>query len=216
VIHGFAGVLSIMELDLSKYNAASLEIRTTLQVGKPELAALNQCYSERALKKPDDFIEFGTDKIINKQKHSARGVVNIIDSKKIEIYIYYTLGVLSKISGLSKLQPLSKMLSCLINANRNKPFTFKVIANFKYPMNKFKSRMALPIKLSDDDNFDEVKGVRLVKLADGKNLFSLIIDCDSKHYYHTAIFSYVGNISESLPKIIFDEAIGISKRGLNE
>ncbi len=204
-----------MELDLSKYNATSLEIKVNLQVGKSELSALNQCYPEHILKKVDDFIEFGSDKILKERNYSARGLVRKTASKKFEIYLYYVSVTLGKLSGLSKLQPLSKMLSCLANIKKN--LTFEVTAQFGYPVKKFKSRIALPIKLADDEIFDEVRGMRLVKLADGKNLFTLIVDRpDNKNIYHVVVFSYVGNISDTLPKTIFDEAISISKRGLYE
>lgn len=205
-----------MELNLSKYNATSLGIKVTLEVGKTVMDALKQCYPPQAPKKPDEFIEFGSDYKISKGKsHSARGFVQKMNDKEFQVYLYYAADKLGKLSGASKLQPLAKMLGCLMQIKDN--LTFEVDTNFHYSEKKFKSRVLLPIKLSDDDLFDEVRGLRLVKLAEGKKLFSLIIDCpNNEDYYHTVYFSYVGNISETLPKLVLEEAVNISKRGLHE
>ncbi len=201
-----------MEINLSKYNATSLEINGTLPISKPILSALKQCYPKQKIVKTNDFVEFGSDYVVKKEKCSARALVEKINAKECQVYFYYTDHILAKLSGDSKLLPVDDMLKCL-TALPNK-MTFEVTANFRYAGGKFKSRMLLPIKLAQDD-FDEVRGVRLVKLADGKNLYTLTIDRPSnKSIFHTVYFSYAGNVSEDLPQLILDEAVSISKRGL--
>jgi hypothetical protein len=203
-----------MELDLSKYSATSLDINAVSEINKTALSALKKCYPKQVIKKTNDFIEFGSDYKGSKEKKcSARGIVQKISAKELFIHLYFTDHILGKLSDESELLPLSEMLNCLMKIKTT--LTFDVTANFKYSGGKTKSRILLPIKLTADDNFDEVRGVRLVKLADGKNLYTLIIDRPSnKSIFHAAYFSYVGNISEALPQIILEEAVSISKRGI--
>ena len=207
-------VIIKMELNLSKYNATSLGIKVSLEADKTVMDALKQCYPKQALKKPDKFIEFGSDYKVTRKRHSARGLVQKTGGKEFQIYLYYAANKLSKLFGASELQPLDKMLSCLMQIKTK--LTFEVDADFKYSGKKFISRMKLPIKLSDEEHFDEVRGLRLVKLAEGKKLFSLIIDRpNNEEFYHTVYFSYVGNMTKTLPMLILEEAVNISKRGLH-
>jgi hypothetical protein len=203
-----------MELNLSKYCATSLNIKVSLESDETVVDALKQCYPKQAVKKPFKFIEFGSDYKVARKRHSARGLVEKTGDKKFQIYLYYASSQLNKLFEPSELQPLDKMLGCLLQIKTK--LTFEVDADFKYSGKKFISRMKLPIKLSDDDHFDEVRGLRLVKLAEGRKLFTIIIDRpNNEEFYHTVLFSYVGNMSETLPGLILEEAVNISKRGLH-
>lgn len=206
-----------MELNLSEYNAVSLEIVTKLEIPEKTFNSLKKCYLKQKNKHFNKPIAFGSNYNIKKVDYSVLGIINKIKGKnknyKLSIIYFKYSGKKSKADDF-ELQPLSEMLGCLCDIKNS--LTFDVEAIFKYNPKKFNNIFSFPFKLEDSGPFDEVRGLRMVKLAESKKLYTVIMDRpdSNKDFYHTVLFSYTGNITEKLPEKILNEAHNISKKGL--
>lgn len=201
-----------MELNLHKYHATDLAIETTLDISKREIIKLKQCYPDiEKFKKSLKGMEFGSDYKIGKKTHSSRCLIDKIGNNKYHLYFLYSAEKLRIISDYT-LKPLSQLLNCF--NTMNKEVTFQVGANFTFKEKIYRGTVSLPMKLSENSYFDEIRGIRFVKLTDNKKLFSLILDrSENKDYNMSISFTYAGTIHENLPLTILQKAVEISQEG---
>jgi hypothetical protein len=201
-----------MELNLHKYHTTDFVIETTLDISNQEIIKLRQCYPDiKKFKKSLKDMEFGSDYKIGKKIYSSRCLIDKIKSKKYHLFLFYSVEKLGILSDYA-LKPLSQLLSCF--NNMNKEVTFKVNANFIFKEKVYRGSISLPMKLPERSYFDEIRGMRFVKLTDNKKLFSFILDRpENKDYYMSIAFTYVGTINENLPSVILQKAVEISQEG---
>lgn len=87
------------------------------------------------------------------------------------------------------------------------------LVNFEYPNKEWRSVIPLPLRLIESEAlpFDELRGVRAVKLRDGEVAYSLILDqAKNGNHTHLASFAYESTVNISLPERILEEGVKIS------
>jgi hypothetical protein len=91
--------------------------------------------------------------------------------------------------------------------------TWRCRAEFEYAETEWQSVIPLPLRLVESAAlpFDELRGVRAVKLEGDKLVYSVILDRpDNKKCLHSVIFKYDASVEPSLAQGILSEAAKIS------
>ena len=211
-----------MELNLKTFNATEIIFEVTLPLSGTIVSKLQSCFIGKNTKtnqKDSPFI-FGRDYTIDKQNHYERAVVFKASKSgnKYAIIISYSLE--SPLYGLlfdkERYKPMEKLFDCLTEID--KEIIFDVKAFFSYSDSKYTTTIVnLPIKLENNDYFDEIRGVRFTKSQDDKIAYSVTVDRPgNKNIFTNLFFQYVGKMDKELPKNIIKYSNEISRRVVNE
>lgn len=208
-----------MKLDLRAFNAIEISFDVSLALSKKIVDKLHSCFPKKKHKK-DDILFFGEDYVLHKKKLYERGLVFKVDktADKYVIIISYSINQpLWDITYDKKdFQPLSVLLDCL--SEIEKKITLNVAAGFLYADSKYATaQLTLPIRLENNEYFDEIRGVRFTKTQDNKIVYSVIMDRpENKDISTNIIFQYTGTFSKNLPENITKYATDISRKVINE
>ena len=91
--------------------------------------------------------------------------------------------------------------------------TFDCSVALLYPEKGWTSRVSLPVRLFEhlELPFDEYRGVRAVKVEDGRTAYSIIIDRpENKDLSHVVLFSHSATIDDQLGDVILGQGAQIS------
>lgn len=213
---------NIMKLDLAKMNATHLQFDVELLLPDGIVEKLIGCFPEEKKKTPNKErkstpLFFGEDYKASGKKHYARGVVIKEHGKnKCSIVVgYSTLAPLFGFQYAESFRPISELLACLTNFDKD--ITFNVNAFFEYSPKKYKfSFLDLPISVESKD-FDEIRGIRFSKTQKGKVIYSVVMDSPmNKEIFNGVTFQYKGIFSNDLPEKVLKYADQISRRLIAE
>jgi hypothetical protein len=91
--------------------------------------------------------------------------------------------------------------------------TFDCSVALLYPEKGWTSRVSLPVRLFEhlELPFDELRGVRAVKIEDGRTSYSIIIDRpENKDLSHVVLFSHSATINDQLADVMLEQGGHIS------
>jgi hypothetical protein len=150
------------------------------------------------------------------QRHGHGAIAWVIspatNESEFRISFNYALAKAERLP--KKLPKVEQLIDVLSNIRQEATFNCSVTFQFgkREPAS---SVVVLPIRISRSATipFDEVRGIRLVKLEDNKILYSVILDLTSEGALHQNIgFSHSANFSRTLVDDILHKATDISRK----
>lgn len=150
------------------------------------------------------------------QRHGHRAIAWVISpaENKTDFRISFNYS-LEKYERLAKKLPKVEQLIDIFS-NLQQEVTFNCSVSFRFGKRERMSPMfLLPMRISRSATipFDEVRGMRLVKLEDNKILYSVILDLTSEGTLQQNIgFPYLRNFSRTLADDILHNATDISRK----
>jgi len=194
-----------VELDLGAHNVTNLEIACDAGLSKQEFDQVKASLPENALS--EGRLVRHCDYRIGRRRYHELAILGPAGEGKYWLAIHASSGggtgatagsvedLLQALSGLSR----TAALNCAVD--------------FRYPWGRWSSSVSLPLRLPQwGQAFDEVRGIRLVKISAGKEVeYSAILDRPrSREYFLSLTFAYQSTIDPSMPQRVVLEASRIS------
>ena len=199
-------------IDLTKYSAVSLEVHADFPL---EDDLFESGFGERLRASKGRFpLVYFTSYSRHKVAHSVSLIFGLIEqTQQYHFHLFYYLpeGDPAPV----QLPPISEALTALGKSAR--PATMAVSASFDYPVERYASILRFPIRFNPLKStlYDEIQGMRLVKLAEeGRPQYSIVVDqpTDSDTIHHNVKFSFEQKISEQGIEQAFATAVDLSNR----
>ena len=194
-----------LELDLGAYQISNVDMACDPGLSKEEFDQIRGVL-------PDDALAEGRlvrycDYRIGRRPYHELAILGPVGEDKYSLVIHLSCGG----SPGAKAGRVDELLEALAPLSRTTSLTCGV--EFTYPSRRWSPSVHLPLRLSDwDQPFDEVRGVRLVKMSRGRELeYSAILDRPrNRDYLLSLTFAYESLIEPPMPQRVILEASRIS------
>jgi len=111
-------------------------------------------------------------------------------------------------------RPVTELLELL--AKERTETTFRCTLVLRYPSRAWNSPVKLPLHLIDLPSlpFDEIRGFRAVKFANGrKTRYSIIVDRpENRDFHHSVNFSFTARFDSSIIDVLLKEGVSVSRQ----
>jgi len=205
-----------LRVDLARVKAERLEIHADLSLDEQlREVLLRYCFDEED--RQAGMASFGTAYYKSKIRHTVYAIVTGLlepDEPQDLLLEYQAASTRKPVKGLQRVSRLFAALRPISN-----DLTFLCFATFSYSWTTYTSVPTLPMKMRESEAlpFDEIRGLRLVRLRDGKVVYSAILDRPTDEDVSQMIsFTYQGRFTPQVPGEILTRATEISLRFVSE
>ncbi len=201
-------------INLVRFHASHLSLASQASVEPSLLAEKLSGYAVKDAQ-GGDIALFHTIYHRDKVRHYCAGTIfqEKPGSDKFEFSLTYSTSPTMAFPPPGVTRSVAGMLEMLSNMPARQ--TFQCRASFEYPLDSYRSRVALPVVVNPEAElpYSEVRGMRLTKAAENGVAYDAIVDHGSGPtgaVWHSITFFYPGQFAVNLPTRVFGVAKEIS------
>ena len=199
-----------MRPDLARVHARALEFSCELTPRPQQLQQLQSAFARTEHYKDLPWLFLNRYRA-SRMLHVASAVVSSARQKDEALRLEFNFWARARVPLEFKTKPVADLVRAL--SQWELEATFDCSVALLYPEKGWTSRVSLPMRLFEHIElpFDELRGVRAVKVEDGKTAYSIIIDRpENKTLSHVVLFSHSAPVTDRLGEDILAQAVHIS------